>query len=352
LYAEKSIAAIFGKITDLSLSLQPTYDQLLQSLKAGKFAPVYYLFGEEHYYIDLLTQYIEEKVLDDASKGFNQTVIYGRDADVAQVISAARRFPMMAPYQIIIIKEAQTLTKGLDDFVPYFEKPVPTTILVIANKSAKLDKRTKFYKALSGHVIFESKKIYQDKVANWIESYLKSKSYTLSSRAASIIADSLGNDLSKIANELEKLIINKQGNREITDTDIELRIGISREFNIFELINALAQKNTARVFHIAHHMSKSKEFSIIAAIINLNTFFKNTYIAQQNKLTDINRIQQEMKLNFLQAKDCAASVKHFSSAEIERNFRLLKEYDLKSKGVNNVSVQQDQLFKELLLKML
>jgi DNA polymerase-3 subunit delta len=323
----------------------------MQSLKAGKYAPVYYLYGEEHFYIDQLVNYIEMHVLDEASKGFNQSVVYGRDAEVANVVSAARRFPMMAPYQVIIIKEAQTM-KGLDDFVAYLEKPVPSTILVIANKSSKLDKRTKFFKALSKHVVFESGKLYQDKIAGWIISYLREKGFTISVRAATIIADSLGTDLSKVANELEKLIINKQGETEITDTDIELKIGISRDYNIFELINALAQKNTSRVFQIAYHLGKAKDFSIIAAVINFNTFFKNTYIAKQKNLSDAGKIQSQLGLNFLQARDLANSVKHFSLLEIERNIRLLKEYDLKSKGVNNISATQEQLFKELLIKML
>lgn len=333
------------------MATQYTYEQLLQSIKAKKYAPVYYLYGEEHFFIDQISNYIEHNLLDEASKGFNQTIVYGKDAEVANIVSAARRFPMMSDYQVIIIKEAQLL-KRLDDFETYLEKPVPSTILVICNKTSKLDKRTKFAKLILNHVVFESKKLYQDKIAGWIEGYLKAKNYTISPKAATLIADSLGNDLAKVVNELEKLIINKDGDTQITDTDVELKIGISREFNIFELVNALAMKNTSRVFHIAHHLSKSKDFSIFGSIINLNTFFNRTYIAKQSNLSDVNKIMSELKLNYPQAIDCVNSVRYYSIPEIERNIRLLGEYDLKGKGVNNPSTSHEQLFKELLLKML
>jgi DNA polymerase-3 subunit delta len=333
------------------LANQPTFEQLVQSLKSGKYAPVYYLFGEEHFYIDQISDLIEKTVLDEASKGFNQTILYGRDVDVQTLVSSARRFPMMAPFQVIIVKEAQHM-KMNEAIEPYLEKPVPTTILVLCSKSAKLDKRTRFYKLLDKHIVFESKKLNQDKIAGWIVAYLKQKGYQITAKASNLIAESLGNDLSKVVNELEKLIINKEGNTEITDTDVELKIGISREFNIFELINSLSNKNASRVFHIAHHLSKAKDFSIIPCISNLSTFFNRTYLVKQSKTTDSRKLQTELGLNYYQSIDCANASRHFSLEEIERSIRLLHEYDLKSKGVNNVYSNQEQLFKELLLKIL
>ncbi len=207
------------------------FNKIMSDVKAKKFAPVYYLYGDEHYYIDELCNYIEQNALSDAEKGFNQTVLYGKDTDANAIASSARRFPMMSPFQVIIVKEAQTM-KGLDDLESYLDNPVPTTVLVICNKSSKLDKRTRFYKAISKHIVFESKKLYDNQLAPWIEQYLKNEGYSISQRAASLIADSLGSDLAKIANELEKVIINKNDDKEITDTDVELKIGISREFNI------------------------------------------------------------------------------------------------------------------------
>lgn len=328
-----------------------SYDSILSGIKAGKIAPVYYLYGEEDYYIDALSDFMENSILDESAKGFNQMVLYGKDVDVATVVSHARRFPVMAPYQVILIKEAQTL-KGLDDFEAYFEKPVPSTILIICNKSTKLDKRTRFYKALSKHVIFESKKIYQNQVGAWIVSYLKQKGYSISSRAADLIAEAVGNDLSKLVNELDKLIINKTDSKEITDTDVELKIGISREFNIFELINAIATKNTSRAFHIAHHLGKSKEFSIIAACNMLTTFFSKAYLVKNSNIKTPADAQQKFGLNYYQAQDCTQATKWYKLEEMERAIRLMHEYDLKAKGVNNLSAKDDQLLKELLVKLL
>jgi len=328
----------------------PEYKKLMADLKARKFAPVYYLYGEEHFYIDEVTKFIEENVLNDGERGFNQMILYGKDSDVNSIVSNARRFPMMAPYQVIIVKEAQSL-KGLDEFESYFDKPVPSTILVICNKSAKLDKRTKFFKALSKHVIFESKKLYQNQVAGWIESYLKERGYSISARSSNLIAESLGADLAKVVNELEKLIINKDNDKEITDTDVELKIGISREFNVFELINSIALKNPSKAFHIAHQMGKSKEFSIIGTLINLTTFFNKAYLVKQSKITDPRKLQSEFGFNYFQANDFGAAAKNYSVDELERAIRVMHEYDLKSKGMNNVSATPDELLKEVLIKI-
>lgn len=327
------------------------FNKIMADLKAKKYAPVYYLYGEEHYFIDEISNFIEHHVLTEAERGFNQTVLYGKDSDVNTITGNARRFPMMAPYQVIIVKEAQTL-KGLDEMESYLEKPVPSTILVICNKSAKLDKRTRFYKAVSKHVVFESKKLYDNALSPWIEQYLKGKGYSISQRAATLVADSLGSDLAKIANELEKLIINKNDDKEITDTDVELKIGISREFNIFELMNAVANKNSSRAFHIAHHMSKAKDFSIIATLINMNTFFNKSYLVKQSKIRDRAQLQKEFGFNYFQANDYMAVASKYSAEELEKCIRVMHEYDLKSKGVNNISATQDELLKEVLIKIM
>jgi DNA polymerase-3 subunit delta len=327
------------------------YNSIMKSLKAKEYAPVYYLFGDEHHFIDEVSNYIEASVLNDGEKGFNQMVLYGKDSDVRTIVANARRFPMMAPYQVIIVKEAQSL-KELDEFEAYFDKPVPTTILVICNKSSKLDKRTKFYKAVSKHVIFESKKLYDNQLPPFIEAYLKNKGFKIGARAINLIADSLGADIGKIVNELEKLIINKHDEKEITDTDVELKIGISKEFNIFELIGAMAMKNSARAFHIAHHMGKAKDFSIIATLINMNTFFNKAYIVKQSKIKDKFELQKKYGFNSFQATDYLNAVTRYSSDELEKCIRIMHEYDLKSKGVNNISATADELLKEVLVKIL
>lgn len=327
------------------------FNKIISSLKSRKYAPVYFLFGAEQYYIDEIAHYAENNILNEGEKGFNQVIFYGKDSDAAAIINAAKRFPMMAEYQVIIVKEAQNL-KNLDEFEAYFEKPVPSTILIICYKKDKLDKRTRLYKTLSKHVVFESKKLYDNELPGWIENYLKGKGFSISQRSASLIADSLGSDLGKIANELEKLIINKDGDKQITDTDVELKIGISKEFNIFELMGAVALKNSARAMHIAHHMSKNKDFSIIAALINMNNFFSKAYMVKQSNIKDQGQLQREFGLNYYQAKDYTNAASRYSADELERCIRIMHEYDLKSKGVNNASATPDELLKEILVRIL
>lgn len=328
-----------------------SFSNILSGLKSRKFAPVYFLYGAEHFYIDELSQFAEQHILNEGEKGFNQTVLYGKETDAATIINTAKRFPMMSDYQLIIVKEAQNI-RNLDELEAYFEKPVPSTILVFCYKKDKLDKRTKVYKALTKHVVFESKKLYDNELAPWIEKYLKDRGFSISTKSANLIADSLGSDLGKIANELEKLIINKDGDKQITDTDVELKIGISKEFNIFELIGAVALKNSGRAMHIAHHMGKSKEFSIIAAIINLNNFFSKAYMVKQSNIKDQGQLQRQYGLNYYQAKDYVNAAGRYSADELERCIRILHEYDLKSKGVNNASATPDELLKEILLRIL
>jgi len=333
------------------MAAETDFNKLMTTLKARQFAPVYYLYGEEHYFIDEISNFLEANVLNEGEKGFNQMVLYGKETDVRTIVSNARRFPMMAPFQVIIVKEAQSL-KELDEFEAYFEKPVPSTVLVICNKSAKLDKRTRFYKSLSKHIIFESKKLYDNQLPPFIEAYLKQKGFKISARAVNLIAESLGSDLGKIANELDKLIINKHDEKEITDTDVELKIGISKEFNIFELMNAVAMKNSARAFHIAHHMGKAKDFSIIATLINMNNFFNKAYIVKQSKIKDRNELQRKYGFNYYQSTDYLNAVTRYSSDELERCIRIMHEYDLKSKGVNNISAAPEDLLKEVLVRIL
>lgn len=328
-----------------------SFSNILSNLKARKFAPVYFLYGAEHFYIDEISQFAEQHILNEGEKGFNQTILYGKETDAATIINTAKRFPMMADYQVIIVKEAQNI-RNLDELEAYFEKPVPSTILMFCYKKDKLDKRTKVYKTLSKHVVFESKKLYDNELAPWIEKYLKERGFSISTKSANLIADSLGSDLGKIANELEKLIINKDGDKQITDTDVELKIGISKEFNIFELIGAVALKNSGRAMHIAHHMGKSKEFSIIAAIINLNNFFSKAYMVKQSNIKDQAQLQRQYGLNYYQAKDYVNAAGRYSADELERCIRIMHEYDLKSKGVNNASATPDELLKEILLRIL
>ncbi len=324
----------------------------MQNLKAKKFAPIYILHGEETYFVDAISSYIEQNALTESEKGFNQTVFYAKDVEPSQVIEAARRFPMMADKQVIIVKEAQGF-KNLDGFEKYLLKPVPSTILVIAIKGKKLDKRTKFYKDAAKHVVFESGKLYEKDLMPWIKNYVVAEGYSIGDKSVHLIADSLGNDLSKIANELEKLFINKSGgDKTISDKDIETYIGISKEFNSFELLGAVAAKNSHRAFKIGHHLSKAKDFSIIPFVAVLSGMFSKGYLIKKTNTTDKNTIMKAFGLNYFSADDYVNLVKNFSMNEIEKVISICSQYDLKSKGIKSVAMSNQEMLKEILIKIM
>src|SRR5690606_14577027 len=218
--------------------------------------------GEESYFIDQIAEYIEEYVLEPAQKGFDQTVLYGKDSDFVTIVNAARRYPMIAPYQVIIIKEAQSMEwKGDEDALSkYLENPMPQTILVIAYKHGKFDKRKKIYKsAQKVGVVFESSTIYPDKIPAWVMSYLRNKGRNIHPQAAALIGEHLGTDLSKVVNEVDKMLLNIPKDQEITAQHIEQFIGISKDFNVFELNTALAQRNALKVFKIVDYFAANSK---------------------------------------------------------------------------------------------
>lgn len=331
------------------ISLQ--FNKIMQDLKAKKFAPVYVLHGEETYFVDVIANYIEHNALAEHEKGFNQTIFYAKDIEPAQVIESAKRFPMMADKQLIIVKEAQGF-RTLEPFEAYLEKPVPSTILVICVKGKKLDKRTKFYKSADKFVTFESAKLYEKDLLPWIKSYVQTHGYTINDKSIALIADSLGSDLSKIANELDKLFINKNGpDKDITDNDIERYIGISKEFNPYELLSAIAAKNSHRVFKIAHHLSRNKDFSIIPFVAMASGMFSKAYIISKTNTRDKKTIQSAFGLGYYQADDYVNLVKNYPMSELERIIALCAQYDLKSKGINSVALSNQEILKDFLVRL-
>lgn len=326
------------------------YQRILTDLRQKKFSPIYVFCGEEFYFIDMLTEYIEKHALNEAEKGFNQTVCYARDTEIKSITESARRFPMMANHQVIIVKEAQSF-RSLDEFESYFEKPVPSTILVISLKGKKLDRRTKLFKNLSRFVYFESKKLYDNEVPSWVRKYLGERGYEIPETSALLIADSLGSDLSKISNELEKLIINKGSDKQITPEDIEKNIGISREFNIFELQSAICSRHTARAFHIGVHMAKSKDFSPIAFFSLFSNFISKVYILKQANAGNKKAIENEMGLNIFQARDAANAVNKYTRQNLENMLKLCSEFDMKAKGYQTATLSDQQLMKDFLVRL-
>ena len=330
-----------------------TYEGILSDLKAKKYAPVYLLQGDEPYYIDKISAYIEKNVLTDDEKTFNQTVVYGKDIDVANLDNIAKRFPMMSEYQVVIVKEAQDLKK-IEDLVYYVQKPQKTTILVLCYKYKELDKRKKLASAIEkAGVLFTSKKLYDNKIPSWTEALVKEKGLTIDPVALRLLTDYLGNDLSKIANEIEKLIIALPPNAKISSADIQNNIGISKDYNNFELQNAIGSGDVLKAARIVDHFSKNqKDNPIVLTITALYGYFCKLLIYNQHIRDDAKTQAAALGCNPFFLKDYADAQKRFPAPKVIKAISILREYDLKSKGVGNSSTDAGGLLQELVYKIM
>jgi DNA polymerase III subunit delta len=338
-----------------------TAPEILKDLKNRKFKPLYLLHGEEPYFIDMLGNYIEHNLLSDAEKGFNQTVVYGKDTDMMTVLNAAKRYPMMADYQVVLVKEAQDMKWGKDDgdgktidpLLSYLEKPLPSTILVFCYKYGKFDKRKKTYKAIDKNgVVFESATLYDNKVPGWIEDFVKEKGYRINAQAAALLGEYLGNDLSKVANELEKLMLNVNAGQEITSKEIQDNIGISKEYNVFELQAALARKDAVKVNRIINYFEANQKANPMVVVLGtLNNYFSK--VLRYHYATDKspNGIARELGVSPFFVKDYETAARTFNYGKTMQIIGMLREYDLKSKGVDS-NADNGQLMKELMFKIL
>lgn len=332
-----------------------TYDQIIKEIKANKYAPIYFLEGQETYFIDEITKLIENTVLDEASKGFNELVLYGKDTDAQTIINTARRYPMMSPYQVVIVKEAQQL-KQLTNLQSYFENPVKSTILVINYKHKKLDKRTKFAKTFkkNGIVHLEAKKLYDNQVPAWIEKHLRSKKYGIEQNALYLLAEYLGTNISQIVNELDKMLLNLDKGTKITPELIEKYIGINREYNSFELQKALAYKQTEKAFRIVTYFNKNPKAAPLPLLMySLYNFFSKLYIYHYYSQRTDSELQKILNLgSSFFVKEYRAAAKNYSIGKVRKNLGLLLKYDLKSKGVDQADNTQGPLIVELTYQLL
>ena len=339
-------------------------NQLIKDIENRMFKPVYLLHGEEPYYIDKISGLLEERVLSESEKGFNQTTLYGKDTDVTGILNAAKRFPMMSQYQLILVKEAQALQwgkgaeddkKSADPLLNYLEKPLESTILVFCYKHGKLDKRKKAYKAIDKNgLVFESAEIYADQVPNWITNFVKEKSYRIHVQAAALLADYLGNDLSKIANELEKLLLNVPSTREINVVDIQENIGISKEFNVFELQTAIAKRDVLKANQIINYFTHNPKSNPMVLVLGaLNSYF--TKILRYHYAIDKSpqNLAKELGVHPFFVKEYELAGKNYSRDKIFQVVSHLRVYDLKSKGVDSTGNTTDgELMKELLFNII
>jgi len=326
----------------------------MSDLKNRIFKPVYFLAGEEPYYIDLITDYIEDKVLPESEKAFNQMIIYGDDTNIPSIIDTARRFPMMASHQVIIIREAQSLKK-LDDLVIYLEKPLHSTILVFSYKYKTLDKRTKLVKTLETHgVYFESARVRDYLIPGWIERYLMLKGIKTDPSASAMLTEFLGTDLHKIVNELDKLIITlPEGKPVITTSLIEKNIGISKDYNNFELQKAIGERNILKANMIVHYFADNpKDNPITLSISSLFAYFSKLltyhYLTDKSK----NNVAAVLKVNPFFVKEYENSATKYNVAKTVQIISLLRTYDLRSKGYNDPGTEAGDLLKELVYRIL
>jgi DNA polymerase III subunit delta len=330
-----------------------TFDQIIGEIKRKIYRPVYLLHGEEPYFIDAITTLIEESVLTESEKEFNQTVVYGRETNPGVIIDMARRFPMMANYQVVIVKEAQDIEK-IENLQPYIEKPQPSTILVIAHKYRKIDQRKSFAKSVDkAGVLFESSRIYENKVPAWITEQITAKGHSIKPDACQLLAEYLGNDLGRISNELEKLLINLPEGSAIDSTIIERNTGISKDYNVFELQNALGARDIAKAnLIISHFAANTKQNPMIVVLTVLFGFFMKLMIYYQLEDKSKNNAAAALSVNPFFVKDYANAVQNYSFRRLRAIIGLLREYDLRLKGINNGSTEESELLRELVYKIL
>ena len=328
--------------------------QLVTDIKNGNIKPIYLLMGEEPYYIDKISEFIEQTVLAEEERGFNQMILYGRDVVVEDIVSNAKRFPMMAERQVVIVKEAQDLSRTFDKLDDYAKNPQPSTVLVLCYKYKTVDKRKAVYKAIKkSGVVFESKKLYDNQVPDWIKRVLSPKGYAITPKASQLLVEFLGTDLGKINNELEKLQIVLPKNTQITPEHIEENIGISKDYNNFELRKAIGARDSKKAFKIVQYFADNpKDNPMVVTVALLFNFFSQLLQLHGMKDRNPRSVASALRVNPYFVNEYLDAARNFPMRKVSQVVALLREFDVKSKGVNSNAVPQGDLLKELLVKIL
>lgn len=329
------------------------FNAILSDLKKKSYKPVYVLSGDEPYFIDIISSYIEKNVLDDSEKEFNQTILYGRDTDVQTIISEAKRYPMMSDKQVLIIKEAQNV-KNIEDLDAYIQNPLESTLLVICYKYKTLDKRKAFAKSVAKKgVLFESEKLREYKIPDWIAGYLKEKKYSAAPKSTQMLTEYLGTDLGKIVNELDKLMINLPPGTEITPDHIQTNIGISKDYNTFELNDALSKRDVVKANRIINYFAaNSKEHPMPVTMSALFNYFVK--VLQYHFVNDKSKesVAKALGVHPFFVQDYVTAARNYPVAKLKSIFAFMREYDMRWKGVDNASADDGELMKELIWKIL
>jgi DNA polymerase-3 subunit delta len=327
--------------------------KIINDIKVGNIKPIYFLMGDEPYYIDKLTEYIEQNILQEHERDFNQTILYGRDVTIEDVVGNAKRFPMMADRQVVVVREAQELSRTIDKIESYVENPQPTTVLVFAYKYKTLDKRKKVTKLIDKHgVVFESKKMYDNQVGTWISRVLQGKGYSIEPKANAMLVEFLGNDLSRISNELNKLQIILPKGHTINPKDIEENIGFSKDFNVFELQNALGSRNQLKAYQIAQYFADNpKDNPMVVTTSLVFSFFIK--LLKYHGLKDKNpkNVAAVLGVSPYFLKDYDVALKNYPMKKVSSIVATLRDIDVKSKGVGANSLPNHDLLKEMLVKI-
>lgn len=328
------------------------FEKIMENLKNGEFAPVYLLHGAESYFIDAVTNYIEQHALTEAEKAFNQVILYGKEADHLAVVDNARQFPMMSQRRVVIIKEAQAM-RSLTKLETYVNAPSPQTVLVIAHKGKSLDKRTKFGKALAKTaVILDAKKLYDNQVPSWISAYAKLHKTQIDPEAAALLAEYLGQDLAKIANEIEKIKINLKEGEKITAAVVQDGVGINREFNVFELQKALSAWDYNKIMRIIYYFDENHKANPITMVIsNLFGYFSKVAITQQNAQLNDAELAKKIGLNPYFVREFRQAARTFKPAQVHQAFLSLHQADRQSKGVGSRNASPLGLLQQLIFEI-
>ena len=326
---------------------------IISDWKKGTYKPIYWLEGEEEYFIDKVMKYAESNILNESETGFNLSVFYGKDADWAAVVNACRRYPMFAEKQVVLLKEAQQM-RDIEKLEAYIENPLASTVFVVSYKEKKVDGRTRLAKLLKEKgVVLTTKKLYDNQLPEWTEELVQSKELNISQKALMLLVDHIGNDLSRIENEIDKIAINLGKRKGITETDVEQYVGVSKDFNVFELQAALATKNLSKAIQIIQYFEANPKAAPIQLVLpSLYTFFSKVFMIYGLNTRDEKTIATSLGINSFFIKDYLRTTTVYSYADVEKLLLLLSDYNLRSIGINNSGTTDGSLLKEMVVKII
>lgn len=327
-------------------------EKIIGDWKKKQFKPVYWLEGEEEFFIDKIVDYAEHHILSESEAGFNLMIFYGKDADWTQVVNACKRYPMFAERQVVLLKEAQQM-RDIDKLESYIEQPLASTVFIVSYKEKKVDGRSRLAKLLKEKaVLYTTKKMYDNQLPEWTNELVKSKGYTITQKAVLLLVDHIGNDLSRIDNEIDKMLVNLGGRTSITEDDIEKYVGISKEYNPFELQGAMAARDVAKAMRIIQYFEANPKAAPIQLVLpTLYNLFSKTYMIFGQSSKDEKGIAASIGVNPYFVKDYMMVARNYGYEGVERALLLLHHYNLRSVGVNDMGTSDASLLKEMVVKM-